>query len=321
VGGNSGLWKLLFAVTSALALFILILNVLGQSSDEYHTYDSLTHELRLMVSSHSDVSVMVSLGKSWEGRQIWAVNVAESPGPSSTKPSVLFLGSIHGNEKIALEVVLAFLEYVLEAQDDDDELASLVREADLWFVPLVNPDGYEHNTRKNARDNDLDGAYGPGDGVDLNRNFDHDWGTACCSPRPMDNVYGGPYPFSEPESQAIRDLALGQDFEIVVSFHSYGEVILYPWKHSFQVSEAEEVLHSIAVEMASENGYDVGQGSHPEISHLSSGDLCDWMHQLNGCLPFTVELGRTFSPSRIGPVVEENMELCRTAVRFASPDG
>ena len=103
---------------------------------------------------------------------------------------------------------------------------------------MLNPDGYflvmdekksPQYWRKNMSDNNRNGIFDPDkDGVDINRNYDFNWADEGDS-NPKSWYYRGPYPFSEKETRALRDLALREKFVFHLDYHSYGEVILYPW--------------------------------------------------------------------------------------------
>jgi protein MpaA len=110
------------------------------------------------------------IGTSAQGRPI---NASHRGTPGGTV--ILVVGVIHGDENAGLAIV--------------DRLATMPLPAgiDLWLLPLMNPDGYANNVRGN------------GNGVDLNRNFPHDW-TAIA--QPGDWQYSGSGPGSEPETQA-----------------------------------------------------------------------------------------------------------------------
>ncbi len=131
----------------------------------------------------------VSLGRSWQGRPIVAIEVGS---PSGTP--VLVVGCIHGDETGG--VVIA------------DALERLSpRDLDLWIVPVLNPDGVAAGTRKNAR------------GVDLNRNFPWRW-------RPMSGVYeSGPRPWSEREARIARALILRLHPHLTVWFHQHLDMV------------------------------------------------------------------------------------------------
>ena len=114
----------------------------------------------------------------------------------------------------------------------EDGIRDLVRSRGLGDVykrqeynRSTNPSG-GGMWRKNRRNNG-DGTYG----VDLNRNFGFAWGydNLGSSPTPGSETYRGPSAFSEPESQAVRDLALLKNYKTHFNLHSYQNAFLYPW--------------------------------------------------------------------------------------------
>jgi predicted deacylase len=143
------------------------------------------------------------LGESWEGRPI--VGHWFGTGPRK----VVLVGNIHGGteentHRLALEMIAHFEEHLDEVPDD----------VTLWILPTVNPDGLAHGTRCNSRM------------VDLNRNADtdgdscseNDWEQDTHTTEGIIEGGGGPYPFSEVETQLLRD-SLG-DAEVAIFYHS-----------------------------------------------------------------------------------------------------
>lgn len=119
---------------------------------------------------------------------------------------------------------------------------------------VSNPDGYEytHTTdrlwRKNLRSH---GRQCPG--VDLNRNFGYAWGGKGTSASPCAQIYRGGNAFSEPESMAIASFITKQPrgyFKAYLSFHSYGQYILYPWGHDSILTSDASDLDRVAREAA-----------------------------------------------------------------------
>jgi len=110
-----------------------------------------------------------------------------------------------------------YMWYLLENYASNDEIKYLVDETEMYFVPLLNPDGYIYNQttdpngggmwRKNRRPNS-DGTFG----VDLNRNYSHGWGTTGISWNTSDDTYPGTSAFSEPETQAMKVFCEQHDF-------------------------------------------------------------------------------------------------------------
>jgi predicted deacylase len=125
------------------------------------------------------------IGTSLRGRPIRAYRL----GGQRAAVRAVVLGSIHGDERAGVAVARALKD------------GKPVPGFTLWVVPTINPDGLARGTRTNAR------------GVDLNRNWRHDW-APLASP-----YYSGTRPFSEPESRAFRDFLARVRPRFVVSFH------------------------------------------------------------------------------------------------------
>ena len=125
------------------------------------------------------------IGTSVEGRPIRAYHL----GNPNDEPTAVVLGSMHGDEPAGLAVVDALRD------------GRPVRGVNLWVIPTINPDGVADDDRQNAH------------GVDLNRNFGHDWAAL------TGEYHSGSGPFSEPESRALRRFLDRVDPRFVVSFH------------------------------------------------------------------------------------------------------
>jgi hypothetical protein len=152
--------------------------------------------------------------------------------------------------------------------------------------------------RKNKRDNNNNGAFDLSyDGVDINRNYGYKWGydNIGSSPYPGDQDYRGKYAFSEPESQAIRDLALQHNFVFSISYHSYGELIIYPWGYANKDTYDDRLFTDIAAKMAYFNGYTYGNPKDGVI-YNTNGDSDDWLYGDRNTLAYTFELGTMFIP-------------------------
>jgi hypothetical protein len=192
----------------------------------------------------------------------------------------------------------------------------------VWIVPLVNPDGLEYSIhvyrywRKNRRDNG-DGSFG----VDLNRNYDYEWGcdNSGSSPTPESAVYRGPAAFSERETAAVRDFFLRNDFQALVSYHSFSQVIYYPWGYTRRPVENAERMKALAAGMSERIQEVAGtvyrQGQSSLLSYLTNGDTTDWAFGLFGIPAFTIELeppdeqqgGFFNAESEILPIFNDNL--------------
>jgi protein MpaA len=140
---------------------------------------------------------MTVVGHSVDGR---AIQAREFGDPSAGR-TMLIVGVIHGNETAGLKVVRTFVK----------RYGDRLHDVDVWTIKTVNPDGVAANTRGNAH------------GVDLNRNFAHDW-----KPIPASSgYYSGPGPFSEPETRAMRGFLRRVRPDVTVWYHQpFGRTLI-----------------------------------------------------------------------------------------------
>jgi hypothetical protein len=136
---------------------------------------------------------------------------------------------------MSMEIIIYYMWWLLENYGVHPWATYCVDNRELYFVPIVNPDGYIYNEinfdsssgwRKNRRPNSDSVSYG----VDLNRNYSEAWGEVHGSSRDMSsNTYGGTAAFSEPETRAVRDYHQKVKPSLAFSLHTYGESYLTPW--------------------------------------------------------------------------------------------
>ena len=268
-------------------------------------------------------SARISLGQTHEGRDIWMVKISDNPDLEEGEPEALYTAIHHAREPQSMMTVVYFMWYLLENYGVDSQVTSLVDTRELYFVPMINPDGYVYNEttdpdggglwRKNRRDNQ-DGSFG----VDPNRNYGYLWGLddIGSSPNPSSGTYRGPAPFSEPENQAIRDFLESRSFGTAANFHSRGEEYLYPWTHATATYTPDDALfNTTSADMAFENGYEYGTAA--DVLYPVNGSSDDWMYGEQTTKPkilaWTPEVcNRTtdgFWPplERIIPIAQENI--------------
>lgn len=267
----------------------------------YHTYEETGAELDSIHSLYPNITTSkLTIGYSLEGRPIWGMKISDNPDLNEDEPEVFYNALTHAREPIGIEVLLYFMWYLLGNYGSDSTTTYLVDNRELWFVPIINPDGYEFNRqsypdgggmwRKNRRNNG-DGSFG----VDLNRNYGYMWGydNVGSSPSPSSPTYRGTGPFSEPETQVIRALCDSSNFVLALNYHSYGEYFLYPWGYDYLYTPDHKVFKSIADSVRALNGYKIGTGW--ELLYLTNGDADDWMYgeqsEKNKIFSFTPEVG------------------------------
>ena len=271
--------------------------VQGSINGAYHSHFELEVDLMALESSYPNLAKVFVIGESLERRNIYALKISDNVSLNEEEAEVIFLGCHHAREWISVEIPYLLGKYLVENYESNPEVKSLVDKSEIWVVPLVNPDGLEYSIhfyrywRKNRRDNG-NGSYG----VDPNRNYGYKWGydDEGSSPNSFSYTYRGQAPFSEPETQAVRDLFLQRDFQAMISYHNYSQVILYPWGYTEEPTEKDALLDEIAAKMSelmegvNGNTYDYGQASGD--LYFTNGGTTDWTFGTFSIPSYTIEL-------------------------------
>ncbi len=308
-----------------------------EATTAYHSAATLEQDMRELAERFPDIAELHDIGRSVENRPILALRLGERKG-SRTK--LAFLGCHHAREWLAVEVPYLLAEFLL-TNSATEPVASWLSTCEIWVAPMVNPDGHEHTRttfrlwRKNRRRNP-DGSIG----VDPNRNYGYMWGTLdvnTSSHVPSDETYVGPRAFSEPETRAVRDLIARELFAGIITYHSYSQLILYPWGYTADpiADPADRAgMKTLAQRMAAEIAGVHGVAYTPQQSaelYPTAGDTTDWTYGVYGIPSFTIELrprtamegGFVLPASQIEPTFQENKAAAMafvTSVLATQPD-
>lgn len=298
-------------VATVVALVVAIVLALPVAASEfpagwegYHTYTEVASDVAAVAAAHPDIVSRFSIGKSFKGRDIWAVKVSDNVLVDEAEPEVLFDGGHHGDEHMSVEMTLSILHWLVEGYGTDPRITTLVDHRELWIVLNVNPDGSEfdilngrfHRWRKNRQPT-------PGTthvGTDLNRNYEYRWGDAGrTSTDPAAITYHGPAPFSTPEASAMRAFVASrvvggrQQIRAAISFHEYGRLVLWPYGYTTtdvpadMTTQDHAALVDIGTTMASANGYIAQQASD---LYVSAGTSRDYLYGKYRIFAYTFEL-------------------------------
>lgn len=277
---------------------------------EYRDYRAISAHLEGLAARYPERVSQHAIGSSLDGRPIWAVRIG---GTGATTTPMLINGTQHAREWIAAMVSTCVADRLVSEYDRDPAIRRFVDTTTLWVVPVVNPDGYQHSWstdrywRKNRRN---------GHGVDLNRNFGVAWGAAGSSTSKRSDVYRGEYAFSEPESAALRDLTKRERIALHVDFHSYGQMLLYPWGYTSKPAADRDRFAAIGDRMASAMfaTHDTRYRLMSSIElYPTGGTMTDWMYGDAGALSYTIELrprgrgGFVLPPAEIRPTCDEGL--------------
>ena len=299
----------------------------------FHSYREVEAEIYALEQAYPNLVQVQIIGNSLEMRNIYALKISDNVQANEEgEAEVLITGCHHAREWISVEVPLYVAKHLVENYATNSHIRDLVDRSEVWIVPLLNPDGLEYTIyfyrywRKNMRDNE-NRTYG----VDPNRNYDYMWGNdnEGSSPVSSSYVYRGPGPFSEPETQAIRDLFAERDFQVFISYHNYSQVIIYPWGYTNEPSEIDALLEEMAGEMAARmervNGRVYGYGQAGNQLYLTNGGATDWALGVHGIPAFTIELppvdqqlGGFYNPEEdIPSIISENIPAMLYVIEWA----
>ncbi len=295
----------------------------------YHDYAETVAELKGLNAQYCDLTHLQSIGKSLEGRDLWALRITDHPDQDEPgEKAILIYAGTHAREHLTVEQALYVAHDLLDNYGHEGEATNLVNQRDIWILPNLNPDGSEYDItagfpaywRKNRRNNG-NGTWG----VDLNRNFGYKWGdNNGSSGLPGSDTYRGPQPFSEPENQALRDFVMAHPaIDVTISLHTYGELVLYPYGYTYDdlppdMKAADlAIFQALAGAMAARNGYTAQQAS---ALYITSGGHDDWFYGMLGIYAMTMEMySKSPNPGFYPPdtAIAPQTKRNRTALRYA----
>ncbi len=300
----------------------------------YYTYQEALAELDSMRAKYPQwisIKAPISSELTYQNRPIYFVRISDNPDIDENEPEMLYTALHHSREPMSLMQLIYYMWYLLE-NTQNPEILYLLQNTELYFIPIVNPDGYVYNQttnpagggmwRKNRRPM-MNNTYG----VDLNRNYGYFWGydNVGSSPDSTKDTYRGPAPFSEPETRSIRDFCIQHEFKITLNYHTYGNLLVYPWGYLPQFNTPDSsIFINFAKYLTQYNGYLYGTGDET-VGYITNGDSDDWMYgeqtQKNKIFSMTPEVGNSndgFWPaqSRILPLARENLFPNISAAKF-----
>ncbi len=298
----------------------------------YLTYSELLSELddmRNLFPNLITAKTPISTTLTHENREIYWLRISDNPDvDENEEPEVLYVSLIHAREPGSMQQMVFFMWYILENYSTDPEIKNLLDNTELYFIPCLNPDGYIYNEltnpngagfwRKNRRDNG-DGTFG----VDINRNFGYKWGNDDngSSPNSGSEIYRGPAPFSEPESQNLKTFIEQREFKIALNYHSYGGLLIRPWGYTSQLPDDIQILDAIANVLTRENNYSYGD-AFETVGYGVNGVIDDFNYGDHGIYTYTPEVGTSFWESMVeieatnNQCLHMNLSLPRLALKY-----
>jgi carboxypeptidase T len=201
----------------------------------------------------------------------------------------------------------------LKSFESDKEASTILNSSTLVYVPMLNVDGAifsrtkQKMWRKNRRAEGISST-----GVDNNRNYAYEWGGAGASGSAWSSTFRGPEAMSEVENKVVAELHEQYSFVTAISFHSYSELILWPWGFTDKMKTKD---HKIFEKYGKKMGAIMGGYKPIQASGLypASGVFDDYLYGQHNVLTYTIELGKQFvpNPSEVPTITSNGSKLLR----------
>ncbi len=287
----------------------------------YRTVEETYQAAVELTADYPNLATWIDIGDTWEkitpggdpGYDLMVLRLTnnEMPGP---KPSLFLMSSLHAREYTPAEMNMRFAEYLLENYNHDPDATWILDHHEIHLLLQANPDGRKKAEsglywRKNTNNNYCTDTNNRG--ADLNRNFEFQWG--CCggsSVDPCSEIFRGPAPASEPETQAIQNYvrsifpdqrlnALDEPVPadatgVFLDLHSYGKLVMWPWSFTTLAPPNEITLQTLGRKLAFFNGYSPQQAIY---LYPADGVTDDFAYGDLGLAAYTLELGTRFFQS------------------------
>ncbi|KAG0312750.1 hypothetical protein BGZ99_009280 [Dissophora globulifera] len=288
------------------------------------------------------ITYIPSIGKTVEGRDIFAIRLTEKEKDGSVreKPQIWWQGLQHAREWAGGSTVQYLSHHFATNYGKSDNITNILHDTEFIIVPVMNVDGYDYSWNKNRlwRKNRANNGLGSW-GVDLNRNWDDHFAEGGSSGFPWSETYHGPSAASEPEVKAMQDF-FGQQKRIVgaVDFHCYGQLVLRPegWTTEPAPHEKEHKFVGDKIVSIIKGVHGKKYTSQPSVAlYKTTGAASDWFYGVqateanNGqsVYSYTIELrpsetnpggrsGFILPPEDIIPLGEEITEAMKFFVDY-----
>ncbi|MBI2520695.1 MAG: zinc carboxypeptidase [Bdellovibrio sp.] len=262
-------------------------NLMLAPDAQYKTAQEIAAFLQQVNQRFPEITKLESIGKSVEGRDIWALKISDNASINEPEESKIFFnGMHHAREVMTPEIMIDLIEKLTQGYGSDDTITNWVESNEVWVVPMLNVDGnnrvWTSNSmwRKNV-------AYGQG--VDINRNYPYKWGSCNgSSGSTWSDTYRGPAAGSELETKAVMELVSRTRPVFSISYHSYSELVIYPYGCDGVRTETRAVVEPIGTEIGRLLGY--SPGTAWELLYSVDGGDIDWLYGQYQVLPYVIEV-------------------------------
>uniref|UniRef100_A0A8C9VSS0 Carboxypeptidase A6 n=1 Tax=Scleropages formosus TaxID=113540 RepID=A0A8C9VSS0_SCLFO len=290
----------------------------------YHSLDEIKSWMFEMNRTHPHVVDMFSIGRSYEGRPLYILQLGKRTHPY--KKAVWMDCGVHAREWIGPAFCQWFVKEALNSYRTDPVMRRLMNHLNFYIMPVFNVDGYHYSwtTDRLWRKTRSRIARYQCRGVDANRNWKVKWCDEGASSHPCDETYCGPYPESEPEVKAVARFLRKQRKRVkaYISIHAYAQMLLYPYSYKYATIPnftcVESVAHNAVNALYSAYGVRYRYGPASTTLYVSSGSSIDWAYKNGIPYTFAFELrdtghyGFLLPESLINPTCTETTRAVKT---------
>jgi len=261
----------------------------------YPSPEDAEHEMAVLAAAHPERCVREVIGQSTERRPVHALRLRGRDDGAAPRPRLLITAHIHAVEYIGAYVARAVARRLVEGYGHVADSTDLLDRADVWVVPLLNPDGAARVWRRGGWSG-MGGSRFTANGVDPNRNFPGiavsgrgGWNSA--RDHAGSAYYRGPHPLSEPECLALARLCQRERFCAAINFHSFGGVVFLPEVVGGEMAKATAALAVFQGVFQSQQRH-LRYRPVPERSAKIVGQLDPFLLNAFGTPSVTVEVSR-----------------------------
>ena len=295
----------------------------------YHNLPEMVAEIQRAEANYPDLVDVFSIGKSYQGRDIWAAKISDNVQVDEPEAEVLIDALHHAREHLTVEQALATLRWLTRDYATNSTVRRLVNGREIFIIFALNPDGMRFDLtgdpfrawRKNRQPN----AGSTAVGTDLNRNYGYKWG--CCggsSGSKSSSTYRGASAWSAPETRAFRDFVASrvvdgvQQIRAHITLHTNGELILWPYGYtnrnvpSDMTTRDWKTFVALGKAQAAKNGYTAQQSSE---LYITDGDQIDWLYGTYRIFTFTYELYPTEKATVWGDHYPDDSKIAAQTLR------
>ena len=270
-----------------------------QNVEGYHSIESLADHLKTIEKKYPDICKRYSIGKSYEGRDLWFMKISDNVNEEEDEPEFKYISTMHGDEPVGMELCLRLIDYLTLNYGTKASTTALVDDLEIWIMPLMNPDGFVHQQRYNRQ------------GVDLNRDFP-DRVTSNLNTTEGRAV----------ETALVMNWAFAHSSVLSANFHTGALVVNYPYDSDFNpyktysATPEDELFQELSLSYSSLNPsmynssyFDRGITNGVQW-YYAYGGMQDWNYIWMGCNELTIELSDIKWPaySTIDHFWEENRD-------------